>query len=213
MSDLSSFFGQQERSKGADLVRKDLVVISSASDTNVSAFVKGSSACRVALTADQVAAAALSSNCTCPQARKGNLCKHVWAVLLQLEEKGADFLAGKTEVLAPGERSSPADDARRANAEEYKNQQRQKIKDRNKGIRLQKKRTERGPQLKYPTAVQESLDYFSANGFPLAELDMTTLQSARRLLSRVFHPDKGGTHEEILELNIHFERLEDHLKI
>lgn len=212
MSDLSSFFGQQERRKGEDFVRKDLVVISSASDTNVSAFIKGSSACRVSLTADQVAAPTLSTNCTCPQARKGELCKHVWAVLLKLEEKGADFLEGKSEVLAPGQQSSPADNAREAKAEEYKILQRQKIKDRNKEKREQKKRTDRTAPASHPAHVQESLNYFSANGFRLEELDIPNLQNARKILARVFHPDKGGTHEEVLELNEHFHRVEDYLK-
>jgi len=211
MQDLSSFFGQQERRKGEDLADKGLVSISGSSDTGVNAFVKDSSGARVNLTADEVAAPALTAKCSCPQARKGDLCKHVWAVLLKLEQTGSDFLEGKVEVLTQEQASSTADVARQAKAEEFKAQQKQKLKDRNKEIREQKKRDKRGPQFSYPAMVQESLDYFSAQGFPLDVLDMTSLQNARKLLSRVFHPDKGGTHDEILELNLHYDRLEAYL--
>ncbi|NJM09448.1 MAG: hypothetical protein HC883_00675 [Bdellovibrionaceae bacterium] len=84
---LAEFFKPEERKKGGDLAAKDLVAISSASDTDVRAFVKGSGACRVSLTAEKVAGHTFSADCTCPQSRKGRLCKHVWAVLLTLEKK------------------------------------------------------------------------------------------------------------------------------
>lgn len=211
-SELSSYFGSQERSKGSELARKDLVVISSASDTDVRAFVKGSAAAKVSLTADEVDAPVFSSSCSCPQSRKGDLCKHVWAVLLKLGEKEADFLNGKNEILEPGAQVSAAEVARKAKQEEYKLQQRQKNKDRNKELKQKKKQTERGPAFTYPAPVQDSLDYFAANGFVFAELELPALQNARKLLSRVFHPDKGGTHEEVLELNGHYETIEDYLK-
>ena len=111
MQDLSSFFGQQERRKGEDLADKGLVSISGSSDTGVNAFVKDSSGARVNLTADEVAAPALTAKCSCPQARKGDLCKHVWAVLLKLEQAGSDFLEGKVEVLTQEQSSSAADTA------------------------------------------------------------------------------------------------------
>jgi hypothetical protein len=208
---LSTFFGSQERSKGSELLRKGVVVISSASDTDVRAFIKGSSSCRVSLSAEEVGAPAFSSSCSCPQARKGDLCKHVWAVLLKLEENGADFLIGKTQALAPGEKSNPSDQARKAKQEEFKTQQREKVKARSKEIRQRKKLEERGPQFTYPAPVQESLEFFSANGFPLDNLEMPALLNARKLLSRVFHPDKGGNHEEVLELNAHFDVLANYL--
>ncbi len=211
-SDLSPFFGSQERSKGSELLRKDMVVISSASDTHVRAFVKGSSAAKVSLTADEVDAPVFSSNCSCPQSRKGSLCRHVWAVLLKLQDKEADFLNGKAEIAEPGAQISAAEVARVAKQQEYKEQQRLKNKERNKQIKQQKKNSERGPALTYPAPVQDSLDYFSANGFTFTELELPALQNARKLLARVFHPDKGGTHEEVLELNAHYETLEDYIK-
>lgn len=210
--ELSSFFGLQEQRKGVELVRKDQVVISSASDTDVRAFVKGSSACRVSLTADAVAAAACSANCTCPQARKGELCKHIWAVMIKLSESGADFLEGKSEIRTAEVAASAAELTRKAKQAEFKKEQQQRVKDRNKEIRLQKKSRERGPRFQYPEPVQESLDYFSANETPLDNLDMASLINARKVLSRVYHPDKGGSHQEILELNEHFAVLEAYLK-
>ncbi len=211
-ANFSTFFGAQERSKGSELLRKDVVVISSASDTDVRAFIKGSSACRVALTAQEVSAAAFSATCSCPQARKGELCKHVWAVLLKLEENGADFLIGKCEALSPGQKSSPSDQARHAKQEEFKTKQRETVKARSKEIRQRKKSEERGPRFTYPEPVQEALDFFAANGFPLDDLEMAGLLNARKLLSRVFHPDKGGNHEEVLQLNAHFDMLVSYLK-
>jgi hypothetical protein len=210
--DLSSFFGSQERTKGADLARKDLIVISSASDTDVRAFVKGSSPGRVTLTADSVAAPTLSTACTCPQSRNGSLCKHIWGVLLKLEETGADFLEGKVEIAAPSTVISPTEQNRQAKQEEYRNEQKQRLKARNKEIRLQKKLKEHGPRFAYPARVQESLAFFAAHDFALTDLDMASLINARKLLSRVFHPDKGGTHQEILQLNAHFKILEDYLR-
>lgn len=206
---ISTFFGSQERSKGSELLRKDVVVISSASETDVRAFIKGSSSCRLTLTAEQVLAPTFSASCSCPQARKGSLCKHVWAVLLKLEQNGADFLNGKIEVLAPSEKINPSDQARKTKQEEYKTQQREKAKARGKEIRQRKKQE---PQFTYPEPVQESLDYFSKNGFAMDDLTMDALMNARKLLSRVFHPDKGGNHEEVLELNAHFDVLASYLK-
>ena len=208
---LSSFFGSTERSKGADLFRKDLVVISSASDTDVRAFVKGSSSCRVVLQAEEVDAPAFTSTCSCPQGRKGDLCKHIWSVLLKLEENGADFLNGKVEAVEPGKKANLVDQTRQLKQAEYKTQQREKVKARNKEIGQRKKREERGPRFTYPAPVQESLDFFASHGFPLDDLDMAALMNARKLLSRVFHPDKGGSHEEVLEMNAHFDVLSGYI--
>jgi hypothetical protein len=210
-ADFSTFFGSSERSKGAEFLRKEMVVISSASDTDVRALIKGSSPCRITLTADGVNASSFTSSCTCPAGRKGQLCKHVWGVLLKLEEDGADFLVGKIEVLPSSQKSSPSSQTRAAKQEEFKTQQKQRLKLRNQEIRDRKKLEKRGPRFTYPPHVQESLDFFSANGFALDALDHEALQFARRSLSRVFHPDKGGSHDEVIELNAHFEVLEDYL--
>ena len=53
-----------------------------------------------------------------------------------------------------------------------------------------------------------ALKYFSENGFPLGyPADQDELIKAKRILSNVFHPDKGGAHEEMLELIRNFKLL------
>ncbi|MES2855042.1 MAG: hypothetical protein V4692_04215, partial [Bdellovibrionota bacterium] len=60
----------------------------------------------------------------------------------------------------------------------------------------------------FPAKVEAALKYFEVNGFPM-ELPASDVEinQAKRVLSRVFHPDKGGTHEEIVELLKHAEVL------
>lgn len=205
---LADSFRPEERSKGSELVRKDLVVISSASDTHVKAFVKASSAAKVTLLAEEVAGSSFSAECSCPAGRKGTLCRHIWAVLLKLETKQSDFLEGKVQIEG-GEPAAPSPAAIKQS--EYKKQQYEKQKARAKEIRREKKEAASGSQVTFPEPVQEALDYFRVNGFPLNPPDSEGLQNAKKLLARVFHPDKGGSHEEILELNANFEIVQDYL--
>ncbi len=60
----------------------------------------------------------------------------------------------------------------------------------------------------YPESVSLSLKYFEENGFTFQDRPTgEELISARKKLSRVFHPDAGGTHQESTELNRHYEVL------
>lgn len=66
------------------------------------------------------------------------------------------------------------------------------------------------PQYSWPysSEVEAALKFFSENGFPLdVPVDEAVLRKAKTILSRVFHPDKGGSHEEILTLNRNFDIL------
>lgn len=206
---LADAFRPEERRKGQVLLHKNLVVISSASDTDVRAFVKSSTACKVSLRAEEVAGSSLTADCSCPMARKGQLCKHVWAVLLQLESRDDDFLQGKLQVHPPPAnstvQSAPLADARREQQKERQKEWRQKFKQ-------EKKRGESPARFSYPEPVQEALDYFKQNGFEFDSLDLEQVTNAKKLLSRVFHPDKGGTHEEALILSENFQILRDYLK-
>ena len=68
-------------------------------------------------------------------------------------------------------------------------------------------------EVELPNAVKSALAYFNLNGFVLEEsLDEDSINLARKKLSRVFHPDVGGTHAEILELNNNFDILFAFLK-
>ncbi len=50
--------------------------------------------------------------------------------------------------------------------------------------------------------------YFSENGFELRNsMTKENVSQAMKKLSRIFHPDKGGTHEEFTELNKNAEIL------
>lgn len=65
----------------------------------------------------------------------------------------------------------------------------------------------------YPVLVEEARTYFVKNGFLLSgTINEEDLNQARKSLARVFHPDRGGTHEESLELNRYFEILVDFLE-
>ena len=60
----------------------------------------------------------------------------------------------------------------------------------------------------YPTKIEEAIQYFTSNGIDITKnLDVESIGGARKKLAMVFHPDKGGTHEEILRLNKYYEIL------
>ncbi|NJM09449.1 MAG: hypothetical protein HC883_00680 [Bdellovibrionaceae bacterium] len=91
-------------------------------------------------------------------------------------------------------------------------QPQQRQKERAKEIRREKKQAERGPRFFYPEPVQEALVYFKDNGFPLDPPELADLVNAKKILSRVFHPDKGGSHEEAITLNQNYEILLEYLE-
>lgn len=65
----------------------------------------------------------------------------------------------------------------------------------------------------FPASVESALSYFSDNGFPMPDGPVEdVLSEAKRKLSRVFHPDKGGSHDEIVELNRNCELLMGYLR-
>ena len=65
----------------------------------------------------------------------------------------------------------------------------------------------------YPAPIESALAYFVGNGFPMPDGPAEDLLSeAKRKLSRVFHPDKGGSHAEIVELNENCEVLTQFLE-
>ena len=59
-----------------------------------------------------------------------------------------------------------------------------------------------------PDRIRAAANYFKDNGFPMAPpFDDVAVNQAKRVLSTVFHPDRGGTHEEMLELLGHAKAL------
>lgn len=209
---LADFFKPEECKRGRDLLHKDLVVISSASDTDVRAFVKGSTATKVSLSTDDVASRSIGADCSCPTARKGLLCKHIWSVLLKLEEKGYDFLASKEDIQKVS-RATAAQAEATARRKDYHKGLYERQKGRVKKHRLEKRQAANTVEFVYPVDVERARAYFAQNGFvqehPLA---LEQLIHAKKLLSRIFHPDKGGTHEETINLNQYFYVISNYLK-
>lgn len=205
---LTDCFKPEDRARGQDLFDRDLVYVSSAADTSVKAMIKASGAPRVSLHAEDVSDASFVATCNCTSFAKGSACKHVWAVLLKLSAIDADFLESKTDVqLATIEIKPKRNEAQQRRLDEQK--------ERAKQMRREKKAAEkgRGPAASiHPEPVQEALAYFAANGFDLAaDLDIEHVYQAKRTLARVFHPDKGGSHDEAVELARNVETLRDYL--
>jgi len=193
---LEVYFKTDERARGEALVRS--VSIKGSSDSGVRAFVDSTN--KVTLVSVGIDSPTFTASCSCASGRKGRLCAHVWAVLKKLE--GSDFLVAKTEIEGV---SPPGNEFRKQQAARHKEFLRQK--------RAEKKEPKASaPVVQYPEEVEAALQFFSANGFPFAALDLDAVENAKKVLSRVFHPDKGGTHDEILDLNYNFEVIADYIK-
>jgi hypothetical protein len=224
---LEGFFKPEVRASGAKLVAQEKVSVSSGSDTGIQAYVRVAPPVRVRLSAEDISSEAFTADCSCPAGRKAQFCKHVWAVLVCVEQDYPDFLSSKQSIQKPGAEppeaevrtetgsetgaepeSQPKPDyqaAAKARAAEYRKQQYQRMKQRAKELKRGRRSREPEPAEatgEFPPPVEAALAYFALNGFempsgPSAEV----LGEAKKKLSRVFHPDKGGSHDEIIELN------------
>lgn len=209
---LSSYFSFEDQIRGQNLFENDAVSIGNSSDTQTQAYVKDSGAPRVNFIAESISNPNFEASCTCSAGKKGRFCKHIWATILKLESLESDFLSCRSviEKAAPRQESA-ASVAAKARQAEFKQQQKEQNKARNKKMKQEKKQifTQVTPQ--YPKDVEAALAYFSVNGFVLScPVQIKELDIARKTLSRVFHPDKGGTHEEILTLNRNFDVIVDY---
>lgn len=203
------FFKPEVRKSGRAFFDEGAVVLSVTSDTGIQGYVKGTSSSKVTLKADSIADPTFYADCSCPASTKGNLCKHIWAVLLQTEKKYPDFLDSKKNI-EKAERAPQPESPYKAKQAEYRKQQYEKQKVRAKEQRLAKKKSKQAPEEtpSFPPAIEEALEFFHQNGFPLQDpVDAELLKEAKKKLSRVFHPDKGGTHEEAVTLNRYYDVL------
>ncbi len=206
-----NLFKPEVRSAGRKLFAQEKVSISSGSDTSIQAYVRVAPPFKVVLTAEEIDSPTFSADCACPVAKKSRYCKHIWATLLQVEEKYPDFLLGKVDIQPMGSaQPSPAEEkkntyqeAAKEKANDYRKAQYQKQKQHAKDKKNQGKSAR--PQFNAPVLSEEAeaaLAYFAENGFPMSEgPSREILAEAKRKLSRVFHPDKGGSHDESVELN------------
>ena len=206
---LEHFFKPEVRNRGSEFIKKNAVVISVGSDTLIEGYVKGSTAIKVSLKAETIEADTFYADCSCPSSKKGQLCKHIWAMLLWTETKYPDFLSSKQNIEKKSTADNPKASAFKAKQDDYKKQQYQKQKLRNKAIKDEKKKSKLQPaRPEYPEDVEKALQFFEQNGFPLQiPFDEETLKNAKKKLSRVFHPDIGGSHQESVDLNVNYDVL------
>jgi hypothetical protein len=127
-----------------------------------------------------------------------------------VQQKYPDFLSAKQFIEKANNSSNKQAEeenfyqsSAKIRASEYRKEQYQKQKLRAK--ELKNERSGSGKSISsssYPGEVEVALAYFAVNGFPMpGGPSEAVLGEAKRKLSRVFHPDKGGSHEESVELN------------
>ena len=215
-SQLAQYFKPALQSGGQALQAK--VKLSRPSDTEITAFVNSSASLRVSLKCQSLQSDELIFNCNCPVFQKRQICKHLWAVLLTVESCYPDFLEEKTRIqlgeahLAPLKKSSDSQvefkEELKRKQTEYRKLQYEKQKILKKESKQSKRKSKFPPQPEFSLAVQQALSFFSQNGFPISfPLIAEDIRFAKNKLARVFHPDVGGSHEEILALNLNFKVL------
>ena len=227
------FFKPEVRTSGRRYFSEGSVNISQPSDTEIQAYIRGSTPIKINIKSPSMASPLLTADCTCPASKKGQLCKHIWATLLAVEEKKPEFFEDKEELqkgepLTSTETQSNAKStskfkpqAKRPPSEEqiekaaafktkqadYRKAQYQKQKQRLKEKKPSKNRSHL-QVASLPEEVEAAVSYFNENGFPIeAPFKIESVQVAKKKLSRIFHPDIGGSHQEIVELNKHAENL------
>ncbi len=197
------FFKPEVRSHGRSFVSKGKVSLSQPSDTEIQTYVRASTSFKVTFKSDSIESNIVTVDCSCPLSKKGQFCKHIWASLLTIEEKNSDFLQSKTELhklslLSQAQENSQT--SYKNKQADYRKQQYQKQKQRLKEQKQSKNKITNSDE--FPLAIETALKFFLDNGFVLRESFTTeAVGLARKKLARVFHPDLGGSHSEILELN------------
>ncbi|MGZ3692358.1 MAG: SWIM zinc finger family protein [Pseudobdellovibrio sp.] len=199
------FFTSSNRSAGARLLKEGKVSFSRPSDTEITAYIKPNY--RVHLkTKNEVTLA----DCTCSSSQKGQLCKHMWAAVLAVFNKHDDFFADSHEFAKEASQSNEramVQEVYKLKQEIYRRKQYEKQKERAKAFKDKKKKNLIAPPV-FPNSVQKALSYFDKNGFALIEdLNENSVLTARKKLARIFHPDRGGSHDESVELNMFSEIL------
>ena len=209
-----NFFKSEIKASGSKLFLQEKISIASGTDTEIQAYVRVSPPVKVRLFSESIGNPAFTATCNCPMAKKSQFCKHIWGVLLATEQRYSDFLSSKTgickaDAVADDEVKSGFQKAAKARASLYRKVQYQKQKLRAKTLKRESSArvsTEEGNG--YSEEVKAALAYFLQNGFPMpAGPDVDILGAAKKKLSRVFHPDRGGTHDETVELNTYYDIL------
>ncbi len=207
MQQWENFFKPETRNSGLALVKKDKVSLAYTGDTEVQAFVKSTSVVKIIFKVASMASTTINVHCNCPQSSRGQFCKHIWATLLVINQKKPDFLDSKKSLEKTTQIIGVKTEIQQLKKENYKlkqadyrKEQYQKQKQRLKDFK--KSKNQNLEDNSYPPAIESALKYFLENGFALRESpNEESINTAKKKLSRVFHPDLGGSHSEILELN------------
>lgn len=216
------FFKPEVRNSGRAFVSKGQVALMRPSDTQAQAYIRTSSSFKVMFQSSSIDSPTLTASCTCPQAKKGQFCKHMWAALVVIEEKNPDFFSCKTDLQTQTNeadfsnkkldvKNEVAPKVSQAWADSQAAYKLKQAERRKQQYQLQKERAQKFKKARssktqvasdFPQEVEDALRYFSENGFQLKEsLDADSIGLARKKLARVFHPDHGGSHDEIVQLN------------
>ncbi len=201
-------FKPEIKTSGAKLIAHGKIAIQSSSDSEAQAYVRMAPPSKVRLCASAIGSGLVLAQCSCPMARKSQFCKHVWATLLIVEQRAPDFLRDKQSLEKP---AVLAEDSKRveinARAVEYRKIQYQRQKLHAKELKSRRRAPKASIEpaavhASLPAEIVAALSYFSQNGFPMPLGPTESIVGeAKRKLSRVFHPDWGGTNEEAVELN------------
>lgn len=196
------FFSNGARSAGSRLYNEGKVFFSQPSGLEILSYVKPNF--KVSLKLESIQSQNIDVDCNCSSSKKGQLCKHIWATFLAVLKKDPHLFesVNKVSTKSPEINSNTAFNSKQ---EDYRKLQYQKQKARAKEFKIHKKKSSKVMSV-YPDAVQAALIYFSKNGFSFENsLDEASVFLARKKLSRIFHPDVGGSHAETLELNYNSE--------
>lgn len=202
---LEHFFKPEVRNRGEVYYDEDSVYLLQATDTDIAGVIKATPPVRVKLTSQSVSDATFTVDCSCTSSQKGQLCKHIWGTILTAALDYPDFFESKTDLIKAdaAKLTKPKHEELKAKQSAYRKEQYRKLKSEKKA-----KKASSSHRPAYNDEAEAAIKYFSENGFELERpINIEVLQSAKKLLSRVFHPDKGGSHAEALQLNKHFDVL------
>jgi len=214
---LGHLFKPEIKQNGTQEFAKGTVFISNSSDTQIQAMMKSMIPIRISLRSDSISSSEFKANCNCSVYVKGNLCKHIWAVLLFVEQNHCDFLNSKKNIIRILPTVNSKESEQKMKESEYKKQQYEKLKLKNKeqrkNLKAEKKKILKGAApCPYSDEVILALKFFSVNGFEISKSSgLDFLNNSKKTLYRIFHPDKGGSHQEAVDLNKHFDVLVDFL--
>jgi len=216
---LENFFKPEVRSSGAAFVAKGKVSITRPSDLQIECYIRASTAFKVTLQANSMESDEIYTHCSCNHFQKGKLCKHIWSSILAAESQYPDFFETRTDLIQksstfpkaqPGDKTKPLASQKfldfqvqmKEKQKTYRKAQYEKQKERVKAKRGFKESVPVAET--FPPEIEAALNYLEQNGFSLrASLTKEAVTLATRKLSRIFHPDVGGSHAEITELNHH----------